>query len=90
MTGAWLRALAQMFLVLLGVSVVAFGLTRLSGDPAVLMLPPEATRRSGRRSGRPTASTIRSPASTSPLSAGRSGVIWAGPSRSVSRPCPWS
>ena len=43
MTEAWVRALAQMFLVLLGVSVVAFGLTRLSGDPAVLMLPPEAT-----------------------------------------------
>jgi peptide/nickel transport system permease protein len=43
MIRAWLRALAQMLLVLLGVSVVAFGLTRLSGDPAVLMLPPEAT-----------------------------------------------
>jgi peptide/nickel transport system permease protein len=43
MVRVFLRALAQLLFVLLGVSVVAFGLTRLSGDPAVLMLPPEAT-----------------------------------------------
>lgn len=38
------RRLAHMLVVLLGVSVISFGLVHLSGDPVLLMLPPEATR----------------------------------------------
>lgn len=36
--------LSHAVLVVLGVSVVAFGLLHLSGDPAALLLPPSATR----------------------------------------------
>lgn len=38
-----LKTLLQLVFVLLGVSIVVFGLARLSGDPATLLLPPEAS-----------------------------------------------
>jgi len=38
-----LRRLAQLVPVAIGVTLVAFILTRLTGDPAVVLLPPEAT-----------------------------------------------
>jgi ABC-type dipeptide/oligopeptide/nickel transport system permease component len=43
MSRSVLWTLAQLLFVLLGVSAVVFALTRLSGDPAVMLLPPEAT-----------------------------------------------
>src|SRR5713226_2176737 len=38
-----LRRLWQSVLVLFGVSVVVFGILHLTGDPAALLLPPDAT-----------------------------------------------
>ena len=38
-----LRRLWQAVLVLFGVSVVVFGILHLTGDPAALLLPPDAT-----------------------------------------------
>ncbi len=38
-----LRILAQFVFVLVGVSIVVFGLARLTGDPTLLLLPQEAT-----------------------------------------------
>ena len=38
-----LRRLWQSLLVLLGVSVVVFLILHLTGDPAALLLPPDAT-----------------------------------------------
>src|SRR5262249_58432909 len=38
-----LRRLWQAVLVLFGVSVVVFAILHLTGDPAVLLLPPDAT-----------------------------------------------
>ena len=38
------RRLWQSLLVLLGVSVVVFFILHLTGDPAALLLPPDATR----------------------------------------------
>jgi peptide/nickel transport system permease protein len=43
MTGYVLQRLLLAVLVVFGVSIVTFFLTFLSGDPAVLMLPPDAT-----------------------------------------------
>ncbi len=43
-----LRAFGQLLFVLVGVSVVVFGLTRLSGDPAAILLPPEASEQDRR------------------------------------------
>jgi ABC-type dipeptide/oligopeptide/nickel transport system permease component len=43
MTGFLIRRLLASILVILGVSIVVFFLTFLSGDPAVLMMPPNST-----------------------------------------------
>lgn len=44
MTAYILRRLLQVIPVLVGITVVAFVLVRLTGDPASMMLPPEAPR----------------------------------------------
>jgi len=50
--------LATAVLVILGVSVVSFFLTFLTGDPAEIMLPPERRLRRSRSSGPSGGSTI--------------------------------
>lgn len=39
-----LRRIFQSIISLIAVSIIVFGLTRISGDPVLLMVPPEATR----------------------------------------------
>ena len=44
MTGYLVRRLWQSLLVLFGISLIVFILLHLSGDPAVLLMPPDATQ----------------------------------------------
>jgi peptide/nickel transport system permease protein len=44
MKGYIIRRLFQALICLIGVTIVIFSLTRLSGDPVLLMVPPEATK----------------------------------------------
>src|SRR5215207_5740024 len=44
MTGYILKRLAQAVPVLLGITIVAFVLVRLTGDPAAIMLPPDTPK----------------------------------------------
>jgi peptide/nickel transport system permease protein len=44
MTGHLFRRLWQSFLVLFGISIIIFTILHLTGDPTLLLLPPEATK----------------------------------------------
>ena len=82
------RRLLQSLLVLLGVSFVVFFILHLTGDPALVLLPPDASRR-----GRPPLprgdglQRSRSSCSTCASSAARCGATSASRSGTASPPC---
>jgi len=69
MTHYLFRRLWQSLLVLFGVSLIVFILLHLSGDPAILMMPPDATKEDIENFRKLMASTIPS------SSAGRRGAF---------------